>query len=67
METPKVKVPKRVIHCSDGVVEEYSEDEADATKPQPELPVVDPVGLFHSKPTGAYFIRFANYICCRKR
>lgn len=41
----KVKVPKRVLHFSDGVLEEYSDDEVDTDNaPQKqEMPVVDPV------------------------
>lgn len=36
-----VRIPKRVIHCSDGVVEEYSDDEVDNNENH--LPAVDPV------------------------
>lgn len=44
MEGKKTKQPKNVIHCSDGVVEEYSsEDEAISQNAKAELPVVDPV------------------------
>ena len=25
----KVKTPKRIVHCSDGIYEEYSEDEGE--------------------------------------
>lgn len=47
----KVKVPKRVLHFSDGVLEEYTDDEVDADNaPQKqEVAVVDPVsGAFAS-------------------
>ena len=37
----KKKVPRRLIHCSDGVLEEYSTDEEEDTPPPP--PPVDPV------------------------
>lgn len=37
----KKKVPRRLIHCSDGVLEEYSTDEEEEVKP-PE-PTVNPV------------------------
>ena len=40
----KVKTPKRILHFSDGVLEEYSDDEVDNT-PQEEQAVVDPVSL----------------------
>lgn len=39
----KKKVPRRLIHCSDGVLEEYSTDEEEE-KPLP--PPVDPVFVF---------------------
>ncbi|XP_048504732.1 protein FAM177A1-like isoform X2 [Athalia rosae] len=46
MEPQKNKVPKRVIHCSDGTVEEFSsEDERDSPKSQDGLPVVNPKTL----------------------
>ena len=37
-----IKKPKRVIHFSDGVMEEYSSDEEDGGKPA-QAEVVDPV------------------------
>lgn len=37
----KKKVPRKLIHCSDGVLEEYSTDEEEEVKP-PE-PTVNPV------------------------
>lgn len=45
----KVKVPKRVLHFSDGVLEEYSDDEVDSTPPNEEnesSQVIDPVSMF---------------------
>ncbi|XP_046625003.1 protein FAM177A1-like [Neodiprion virginianus] len=46
MEPRKTKKPKRVIHCSDGTLEEYSSgDESDGQKAKVELPVVDPKTL----------------------
>lgn len=41
----KVKVPKRVLHFSDGVLEEYSDDEVDADNApaKQEIAVVNPV------------------------
>ena len=36
----KIKVPRRLIHCSDGVLEEYSTDEEEET---PEPPPVNSV------------------------
>lgn len=39
----KVKVPKRVLHFSDGTLEEYSDDEVDSTPQNEEKTVVDPV------------------------
>lgn len=38
-----VKVPKRVLHFSDGTLEEYSDDEVDSTPKNEEKAVVDPV------------------------
>lgn len=40
----KKKVPRRLIHCSDGVLEEYSTDEEEEVKP-PE-PTINPVKNF---------------------
>ncbi|GJQ65001.1 hypothetical protein Trydic_g7163 [Trypoxylus dichotomus] len=40
----KVRVPKRVLHFSDGILEEYSDDETDNTSPK-EKQVVDPKTL----------------------
>ncbi|KRT84122.1 hypothetical protein AMK59_1351, partial [Oryctes borbonicus] len=40
----KVRVPKRVLHFSDGILEEYSDDETDNTSPKEEQ-VVDPKSL----------------------
>ena len=40
----KKKVPRRVIHCSDGVLEEYSTDEENDEVDAVQLPPVDPVG-----------------------
>lgn len=37
----QVRVPKRIIHCSDGVLEEYSDEETDDNKPS-----VDPVLIY---------------------
>lgn len=37
-----IKKPKRVLHFSDGVLEEYSEDEVDAAQ-QENTDVIDPV------------------------
>jgi len=40
------KVPRRVIHCSDGVIEEYStddDDEVDEVDAVNNKPTVDPV------------------------
>lgn len=47
----KVKVPKRVLHFSDGVMEEYSEDEVDNDNaPQKEdSAVVDPVSTIFTR------------------
>lgn len=43
-ETIKVKVPKRILHFSDGVLEEYSDDdEVDSAPQEKEQTVVDPV------------------------
>ena len=39
----KKKVPRRILHFSDGILEEYSTDEEEETKPL--QPVVDPVIL----------------------
>ena len=35
--TPKRKVPRRVLHCSDGVYEEYSTDEEEIEQQRKEL------------------------------
>ena len=37
----KQKVPRRILHFSDGVLEEYSTDEEE--EKEPEAPVIDPV------------------------
>lgn len=42
-EAIKVKVPKRILHFSDGVLEEYSDDEVDCAPQEKEQTVVDPV------------------------
>ncbi len=43
-EGPKKRIPKRVIHFSDGVLEEYSTDEEeDEEDGGPSEPPVDPV------------------------
>lgn len=41
----RVKVPKRVLHFSDGILEEFSDDEVDKDNApvKPESTVVDPV------------------------
>jgi hypothetical protein len=39
-QPPKKKVPRRLIYCSDGVLEEYSTDEEEEVPPEP---TVDPV------------------------
>lgn len=39
----KVNTPSRVIHFSDGIIEEFSEEEVDEVDPAPPLPV-DEVG-----------------------
>lgn len=41
----RVKVPKRVLHFSDGILEEFSDDEVDNDNApeKPENAVVDPV------------------------
>lgn len=41
----KVKTPKRVLHFSDGVLEEYSDDDDGSTPPLQQNTVVDPVSL----------------------
>lgn len=42
----KVKVPKRVLHFSDGTLEEYSDDdEVDSTPQNEEKTVADPVSV----------------------
>lgn len=43
----KVKVPKKILHFSDGVLEEYSDDEVDSTpqEKEQEQTVVDPVSV----------------------
>lgn len=41
-DKPKKKVPRRLIHFSDGVLEEYSTDEEDETPPPP---AIDPKSL----------------------
>nr|XP_022913363.1 protein FAM177A1 [Onthophagus taurus]XP_022913364.1 protein FAM177A1 [Onthophagus taurus] len=41
----KVKVPKRVVYFSDGVVEEFSDDETDQPSAEQEQQVVDPKTL----------------------
>lgn len=38
----KKKQPKRILHFSDGILEEYSTDEEEDNKPPPP-PTVDPV------------------------
>lgn len=38
----KVRTPKRILHFSDGILEEYSDDEVDNT-PKEEQAIVDPV------------------------
>lgn len=43
----KVKEPKRILHFSDGILEEYSTDEEDSTPKQEEL--VDPVSLLFAR------------------
>ena len=40
-----IKKPKRIIHFSDGVLEEYSSDEEDEGKKAVAEPAVDPVSL----------------------
>uniref|UniRef100_H2ZND0 Protein FAM177A1 n=1 Tax=Ciona savignyi TaxID=51511 RepID=H2ZND0_CIOSA len=40
----KVKIPRRLIHCSDGVLEEYSTDEEEE-ETEENLPLVDPSTL----------------------
>lgn len=40
-----VKVPKRILHFSDGTLEEFSDDDETDNTPQGEKTVVDPVGL----------------------
>ncbi|KAK7103095.1 protein FAM177A1-like [Littorina saxatilis] len=40
----KGKVPRRILHFSDGILEEYSTDEEEEEKPEP-LPLVDPKTL----------------------
>ncbi|XP_044255862.1 protein FAM177A1 [Tribolium madens] len=40
----KVRTPKRILHFSDGILEEYSDDEVDNT-PQQEQALVDPTSL----------------------
>jgi hypothetical protein len=39
----KMRTPKRILHFSDGVLEEYSDDEFDNTPKEEEQAVVDPV------------------------
>ena len=41
-----IKKPKRVIHFSDGVMEEYSSDEEDGPNNAKVVPAVDPVSHF---------------------
>ena len=41
----KKRIPKRVIHFSDGVIEEYSTDEEDGDEPEPSEPPVNPVSF----------------------
>ncbi|CAH1370196.1 hypothetical protein MTP99_011748 [Tenebrio molitor] len=38
----KMRTPKRILHFSDGVLEEYSDDEFDNTPKEEEQAVVDP-------------------------
>lgn len=45
----KVKTPSRVIHFSDGIIEEFSEDEVDEVDPAPPLPVDEVGWTFHFK------------------
>lgn len=41
-----VRVPKRIIHCSDGVIEEFSSSESeDESKHEIMEPVIDPVKI----------------------
>nr|XP_002129010.1 protein FAM177A1-like [Ciona intestinalis] len=40
----KIKLPRRLIHCSDGILEEYSTDEEEEEE-EADLPVVDPSTL----------------------
>jgi len=57
-ECPPQKVPRRVIHCSDGVVEEYStdddddDDQVDATSSRPSI---DPVRVLAFSATYCYY------------
>ncbi len=46
----KKKIPRRILHFSDGILEEYSTDEEDEEPPPP--PPVDPV--YHFAPTLNY-------------
>ena len=41
----KQRVPRRVIHFSDGIMEEYSTDEEDETDAVAKQPEIDPVSL----------------------
>lgn len=41
-QPPKKKVPRRLIYCSDGVLEEYSTDEEEEKPPEP---TVNPVRI----------------------
>lgn len=55
----KVRVPKRVLHFSDGVLEEYSDDETDNQSPTQQQ-IVDPVSnltfrLFICLPSSAIY------------
>ena len=45
-ENPKKKIPRRIIHCSDGIYEEYSTDEEELEdKPEQKQEIVDPKSL----------------------
>ena len=43
----KKKIPRRILHFSDGILEEYSTDEEEAEEPKPEP--VDPVSSSQSR------------------
>lgn len=40
----RVRVPKRILHFSDGILEEYSDDETDNPQPKQDQ-IVDPVSI----------------------